>query len=431
MSWDRDLDEAVAEARRNYAERRPESARLAAVASEYLPGGNTRSVLDFEPFPFRVTSAEGAVLTDVDGHTYVDLLGNYTAGLLGHRPAAVRKAVVGALDAGLSIGATHPAEIELARLVCERFKSIDQVRFTNSGTEANLYALATAIHCTGRRGVLVFHAGYHGGVLYFGPTGRPINVPHQWVFADYNDIESVRLAFEAHPGEIASVLVEPMIGASGCIPGEPEFLGQLRNHCDSHGSLLIFDEVMTSRLSPGGAQELLGITPDMTTLGKYLAGGLTIGAFGGRRDLMAAFDPASGGALTQGGTFNNNTLTMAAGVAAMTDVLSPALMVEVNERGEKLRHRLSELFHESGLPLSITGWGSMMNIHAVPEPVRTPADLADADERLKELLFFELLEAGFYMARRGFIALTSEITDDHLESAYQVIEGWLESLRSR
>ena len=322
-----DLDVAVEAARRRYADRRPESARLAAAAREFLPGGNTRSVLDFEPFPFRVVSAEGGLLTDVDGHTYVDLLGNYTAGLLGHRPEAVRRAVITALDAGLSIGATHPAELELARLVCERFPSIDQFRFTNSGTEANLYAIATSLHATGRPGVLVFHGGYHGGVLYFGPTGRPLNVPHKWVFADYNDTESVRRAFAAHPDDIGCALVEPMIGASGCIPGEPDFLAELSAQCDAYGAQLIFDEVMTSRLSPGGAQEVLGITPDMTTLGKYIAGGLTIGAFGGRRELMAAFDPAAGGGLTQGGTFNNNnTVSMAAGVAALTEVLTPELM---------------------------------------------------------------------------------------------------------
>ena len=289
-------------------------------ARKVMPGGNTRSVLHFDPFPFRVASAEGPHLVDVDGNQYVDLLGNYTAGLLGHSPAPVRRAVSAALETGFSLGATHTVEIEAARLITERFPSVEQVRFTNSGTEANLMALALAKHLTKRQQILAFRHGYHGGVLAFSPESSPMNVPHDFVVVPFNDVEATRHAFTSSPNGIAAVIVEPVQGGAGCIPSAPGFLAELRQLCDQNGTLLIFDEVMTSRLAPGGAQELLSVLPDLTTLGKYLAGGLTFGAFGGRADLLAAFDPDAGGELSQAGTFNNNVLSMTAVVATLTEI---------------------------------------------------------------------------------------------------------------
>jgi glutamate-1-semialdehyde 2,1-aminomutase len=409
-----EIDRLLAAAGDRYAERRPTSRSLAERAARSLPGGNTRSVLDIEPFPFRVAAASGAELIDVDGHHYIDLLGNYSAGLLGHDPRPVRDAVVAALDRGWTFGATHQSEIELAELLC--LPSVEQVRFTTSGTDANLMALATARHVTDRNAVMVFNGGYHGGVLYFGPSGRPLVVPHDWVLADYNDLESVDRAFAARGGEIACVLVEPMLGASGCIPGDRAFLQELRERCDESGALLIFDEVMTSRLARGGAQELIGITPDLTTVGKYFAGGMPFGAFGGRRDVMSVFDPATGEGLLHGGTFNNNVISMAAGVAALSEVLTPELLKTVNERGERLRSSLNATFRQAGVPMCVTGWGSLMNIHATAGPVLSLSDLEAADPRLKQLLFLEMLDAGFYLAQRGYIALSAEVTDTHVEA---------------
>jgi glutamate-1-semialdehyde 2,1-aminomutase len=178
--------------------------------------------------------------------------------------------------------------------------------------------------------------------------------------------------------------------------------------------VLIFDEVMTSRLAVGGAQELLGITSDLTTLGKYLAGGFSFGAFGGRRDLMAAFDPGAGG-LSHGGTFNNNAFTMAVGAAVHETLIDAATLTTVNKRGDALRDGLGEIFGDSPLPFSATGWGSFVNVHPVPGPVRSPADLRGADPRWRELFFFELLEAGFYLAPRGYLALTMDVTDDDID----------------
>jgi len=406
-----DLDAALVAAHSSYADRRPRSAALAVAAAKVMPGGNTRTVLHFNPFPFRVSHAEGSVLVDVDGHRYVDMLGNYTAGLFGHEVPAVRDAVIAQLDRGWAIGATHALEVELAELICGRFESVEQVRFTNSGTEANLMAIGTSLHVTGRQKVLVFEEGYHGGVLTFSHGVGPLNVPHDFLIVPYNDVPAVEAAFAVAGGEIACVVVEPLQGSGGCIPAEPGFLDALRTLCTEHGSVLIFDEVMTSRLHPGGAQARFGVCPDMTTLGKYLGGGMPFGAFGGRRSIMAAFDPAQGGALSQAGTFNNNVVSMAAGVAALRDVLTPEALVALNDRGDVLRERLNVTFAGARLPMTVTGVGSMFSVRA-------------DDDRWVELFFHGMLHAGFYLARRGMIALALDVTDEQLEAFGEAVERW-------
>jgi glutamate-1-semialdehyde 2,1-aminomutase len=404
------LDDALRSARERYLRAHPRSAALAERARAVLPGGNTRSVLHIDPFAFRVAAVEGAYIRDVDGHKYLDLLGDYSAGLFGHCSTAVRDAVRATLDRGWSLGAMAEPEIAFAEAVVARFPAIEQVRFTNSGTEANLMAVMTARYATDRQRVVVFDGGYHGGLLYFGPSGAPLRVPFDYGVLPYNDIAAVEEEFAVHGERIACVLVEPMLGASGCIPAEPAFLDALRRCADSAGSLLIFDEVMTSRLSLGGAQQVLGITPDLTVLGKYLAGGLSFGAFGGRRDVMAAFDP-DGGGLIHGGTFNNNAFTMAAGAAVHAAALTAESLAVLNERGGRLRDALSNVFASSPLPYSVTGWGSLCTIHPVEGSVRSAADARSGDLRWRDLLFHELLAGGFYFAQRGYIALSMDVSD--------------------
>jgi glutamate-1-semialdehyde 2,1-aminomutase len=403
------LDARLASAHERYAAKRPLSRALFEQACRVLPGGSTRSVLDFDPFSFRVSRAEGSRLVDVDGLEYIDFLGDYSAGLLGHDPGPVAAAVNAALQRGWSFGATHIDEIRLAELVCQRFPSIDQVRFTNSGTEANLMALQLARHSTGRDRIAVFDGAYHGGLLYFGHGGEALQAPFDYVRLPYNDLDGVRTVFD---DSVAALIVEPMMGAAGCIPAEPGFLAGLRDVCDRTGALLIFDEVMTSRMSGGGVQLRSGVQPDLTTLGKYLAGGMTFGAFGGRADLMAAFDPHRGGALTHGGTFNNNVVTMAGGVAALSEMLTADVLDALFGRGETLRERVANILESSELPLCATGMGSMFTIHSVAGPVRSPADLAGTDAVLKELLFHHLVDRGIFLAARGFVAMSLAITDD-------------------
>ncbi len=253
------VTEAVAQARERFAGRRPLTAALHDRAQAFLPGGNTRSVLYHRPFPLRIARAWDAMLEDVDGHQYVDLLGEYSAGLYGHSNQVVLEAMVDALREGVSRGAHTRYEVDLAEAVCARFASIERVRFTNSGTEANLMALSAARAFTGRDRVLAFRGGYHGGLLSFTTGQSPVNAPYDVLLAEYNDAAGARALLREHAASVACVLVEPMLGSGGCLPGDPAFLAMLRETTRQAGALLIFDEVMTSRTGAGGMQGRLRI----------------------------------------------------------------------------------------------------------------------------------------------------------------------------
>jgi glutamate-1-semialdehyde 2,1-aminomutase len=418
-----DKREAVAEARRRYAEKNPASQERFEAARAALPGGNTRTVLFHEPFPLGIVRGDGCRIWDADGHEYVNLVGEYTAGLFGHSHPVIQAAVRRALDGGLNLSGHTMVEGPFARALSARFPSMELLRFTNSGTEANLLALATAILHTGRRRILVFDGGYHGSVLSFHDGGEPLNVPHELVVGVYNDRAGTEALIRRHAAELAAVLVEPVLGSGGCIPGDPDFLAMLRGETAAAGALLVFDEVMTSRLSPGGRQQVLGIRPDLTTLGKYLGGGMSFGAFGGRREVMQRFDPTRPDAVAHPGTFNNNVLTMNAGLTAITEVYTPAAATALNARGEELRERLAGLARAAGVPVWVTGVGSMMTVHFTPAPPRCAADAGAADPLLGELLFFDLLERGIHIARRGMIALSLPVGDaecDALAEAFAV-----------
>ena len=418
------LDGATRQARDRYAAASPHSREEWERACAVMPGGNTRTVLFNEPFPLRIVAGEGCSITDADGHTYIDLLGEYTAGLFGHSEPVILQAVRDALAAGINLSGHTMAEAHFAAAVCERFPSMDLVRFTNSGTEANLLALATATVVTGRCKIMVFDGGYHGGLLVFGGGGKPINAPHDYVVGVYNDLDGTAALFAEHGDEIGAVLVEPMLGAGGCIPGDPAFLELLAQQCREHGALLIFDEVMTSRLHPGGRQAALGIRPDLTTLGKYLAGGMSFGAFGGRRDLMALFDPRNADGQPHAGTFNNNVLTMNAGVAALTKVLTPQALTALNDRGDALREALNKRCQ--GYPMQFTGIGSLLSVHFTDAPIRCAADAAAGEGPAKELFFFDMLEQGIHLARRGFIALSLPVAEPHIDAFTSAVEHFLD-----
>ena len=402
-----DLDAALAEARALYIAARPTSAAIHAEARGVLAGGNTRSVLFYTPFPTAMARGEGCRLWDVDGHEYLDLLGEYTAGLFGHSEARILGAVKAALDNGVNLAAVGAKESQLAKLLVGRFPSIELIRFTNSGTEANLLALAAARAHTGRQKTLVMRGGYHGGVLTFAAERNAVNVPIPLAFADYNDAAGAAALIRAEGAALAAVLVEPMLGSGGCIPASGEFLSALRTATQETGAVLIFDEVMTSRHSGGGLQQRLGVTPDLTTLGKYIAGGMSFGAFGGRADIMAVFDGHRPGALAHAGTFNNNVASMAGGCVAMGEIFTPAAAEVLYARGEALREALNAA--SAGTPMQFTGHGSMSCVHFRPGPILRPYAASPAEDGLRELFFLDMLAAGLYLARRGMAALSLPI----------------------
>jgi glutamate-1-semialdehyde 2,1-aminomutase len=408
-----DLDIALAQARETYIRQRPIGASLHREAREVMPGGNTRTVLYHPPFPLRIASGRAQRVVDVDGHELVDMLGEYTAGLYGHSQGVILDAVRAAMADGISLAGHNVYEAQLARVLVDRFPALELVRFTNSGTEANLMAISLARVATGRPAIAVMRGGYHGGMLYYGGGGSPVNAPYETIVLEYNDVAGARTALRVHADRLAAVVVEPVLGSGGVIPASEEFLRVLREETRDRGILLILDEVMTSRLSPQGAAPLYGVQPDLLTLGKYLGGGLSFGAFGGRSDLMSRFDPGQPGSLPHAGTFNNNVLSMAAGLAGLTEVLDDATLEAVNERGDRLRDELNRVMQPFGW--SATGRGSMVGVHPVAGPISSPTDLAEADDRLRELLFLDLLERGYYMAPRGFVALSIEVTDADID----------------
>jgi glutamate-1-semialdehyde 2,1-aminomutase len=275
-------------------------------------------------------------------------------------------------------------------------------------------ALSAARAFTGRGRVMVFRGGYHGGLLTFADGPSPVNAPYDVLLAEYNDAAGACALVREHAGSLACVLVEPMLGSGGCIPGDPAFLSALREATRQAGALLIFDEVMTSRTGPGGLQERLGIWPDLTTLGKYIGGGASFGAFGGRADVMELFDPGRPGALPHAGTFNNNVVSMAAGHVGLTRIYPPQTAQWHTARGDAVREELAQTFQAAGAPFGVTGVGSLLAIHATAAPVKTAKDLSRSDPQLLELLFLDLLELGYYIAPRGYLALSLALTAGQL-----------------
>jgi glutamate-1-semialdehyde 2,1-aminomutase len=417
-----DIDAALEEAEEQYRARNPQSLALYDKACAALPGGNTRSAIYAEPFPLTMVKGEGAHLWDADGHEYADFLSEFTAGLYGHSHPAIRRAIDAALDGGINFGAHGEAEGKFAAAIRDRFPSIELVRFTNSGTEANLMAVSAALGITGKKKVLVFKGGYHGGVFYFRGKGSPINAPFDYLMGTYNDIEQLRALVAPHKADLACILIEPMLGGSGCIPATREFLAELRALASETGAILIFDEVMTSRLAPGGLQQVHGIAPDMTTLGKYVGGGMSFGAFGGRADLMEWFDPRNKDGFQHAGTFNNNVLTMNAGYVGLTEVYTPAAAKRLNASGDALRDRLNAASRDKGLAMQFTGIGSMIGVHMRGGTIENAADAAEGHGGLLELFYFDLVARGVWFAKRGMMALSialDEADGDHLVGAVE------------
>lgn len=422
------LEATYTEAAERFADANPKSAAIQEQALAAMPGGNTRTVLHYDPFPLRFARGEGCRLWDVDGHEYVDFLGEYTAGLYGHSEPVIRDAIKQAADDGWVLGGPTLLEARMAEAVVSRFPAVERVRFTNSGTEANMMALATARAFTGRDRVMVFNGAYHGGVLYF--SGSPLNAPFDYVMGDYNDAEGSAALIREQGDRLAAVLVEPMCGSGGCLPGSPAFLQALRDATAETGALLIFDEVMTSRLSPTGLHGLIGITPDLITLGKYVGGGLSFGAFGGRADILAQFDPRQPGAWPHAGTFNNNVFTMSAGLAGLTHVYTPERAISLNADGDALRERLQQAVADRGLPLTLTGRGSMMALHAGSSAPISPPESAQRNRRLIDLMHLDLIHGGIYTARRGMMVLSLPMDRGAFDTLVSAFEEFLDSRRA-
>lgn len=399
-----------------------QSEQLFAAAQQYIPGGVNSPVRAFKGVggtPIFFDHAKGAYVYDADGNRYIDYVGSWGPMILGHNADLVLDAIRGQMEKGLSFGAPTAIEIEMAKEVCKLIPSMDMVRMVNSGTEATMSAIRLARGFTGRDKLVKFEGCYHGhadsllvkagsGMLTLGvPTspGVPASVAEHTITLNYNDLDQVRECFAERGSEIACVIIEPVAGNMNCIPGEKSFLQGLRELCTVHGIVLIFDEVMSGfRAALGGAQQYYGITPDMTCLGKIIGGGLPVGAFGGKREIMEHLAPL--GPVYQAGTLSGNPLAMAAGLAMLKAIQEAGFHEQLNARTEQLLAGLKEIANKHNVPFFAHHVGAMFGIFFTEKDnIRTFRDVADhCDTKRFNQFFHGMLEQGIYLAPSAFEA---------------------------
>ena len=404
------LESLIAHERDLYTRNNPNSLALYRKAKTALPGGNTRTVLHYSPFPITVKRAQGAHIVDVDGHQYQDFLGEYTAGLYGHSHPKIAQALSRALADGLTFGSPTEQEGHLGALICERFPAVERLRFCNSGTEANMLALSSARAHTGRTDIMVVDGSYHGGVLSFAGD-NPLNAPFPTHRIPFNDLVTAAETINTVGDRLAALIIEPMIGAGGCIPADADFLKGLREATEAVGALLIFDEVMTSRHGPSGLHGMYGLLPDLVTFGKYLGGGMSFGAFGGRADILDRFDPSRPDAWPHAGTFNNNVFSMTAGLVGLSEIYTPEVAEAFFAQGERCREKLAESLSALQLPVHVTGMGSMMALHFGLKAPKAPYSPPPGYSDLYELVHLKMMAKGQFYARRGMINLSLPVTE--------------------
>lgn len=415
-------------------------------ALRVLPGGNTRTTVFMQPFPLYAVRGEGCRVWDVDGAVRIDCINNFTAMIHGYAHPAINAAVSEQLTQGTCFGQPTESEIDLAELLCERLPGVEQVRFTNSGTEAVMMALKAARAFTGRAKIAKVEGAYHGSYDYAEVSldsqpqnwgeqpasiayaeGTPPRVLQDVLVLPFNDIETAERLIRQHGAELAAVLIDPLPNRAGLIPAEPAFLRMLERVCKEVGCLLIFDEVISFRLGYSGAQGLWGVMPDLTTLGKIIGGGFPVGAVGGRAEVMAVFDPRQGKpALPHGGTFSANPVSMRAGLASMR-LLDAAAFQHLARIGQQVREGIDQALARHGVPGQAVGLGSLLKVHFTDQPLRDyRSAYADAEQSRRLALFNRgLLDRGVLAASYGLMALSTSMNEQDVEQILDAVDGAL------
>ena len=397
-----------------------QSAQLFSRARSVIPGGVNSPVRAFRNVdgdPFFVQSAKGAYITDADGRQLIDYIGTWGPAILGHAPQPVLDAVHAAVDRGLGYGIPAPAEVDMAEMITDMVPSVEKVRMVNSGTEATMSAIRLARGYTGRRKIIKFIGCYHGhvdsllvaagsGALTFGEpdsAGVPREMTQLTLTVPYNDREAVKKAFELHGSDIAAVILEPFPANAGLYFPQNDFLHFLREITLRHDTLLIFDEVMTGfRVAPGGVQQLYGITPDLTCMGKVIGGGLPVGAFGGRSEIMDCLSPL--GPVYQAGTLSGNPLAMAAGIAMLNILKRPGFYTELEDTSNWFAEELTKIAQTSGVPATLNRIGTMMTCFFTTEQVRDYTSAMTADTGRYAKHYRNMLADGVWLAPSQFEA---------------------------
>ena len=423
-----------------FVEKHPKSRISQNQSKKYLPGGSSRATSYFDPFPFFVDHGEGHYLHDVDGNRYLDFMINATSLITGHADPVVIKELHKQARKGVSFSHPTNAQVRLAAILCERIPSVESVRFVNSGTEATINAIRVARAFSGKHKIAKFEGGYHGSNEYVSVS---VNTPRekldpqrvkaipefpgmsQAVLDDvlvmpYNDLKACQEILLRYRDELSCVIMEPVVSNFGYAPAKIEFLKGMRDLTKELGILLVYDEVQSFRVAPGGAQELFGVLPDLTTLGKVVGGGMPVGAFGGRADVMALYDPSAGRpVIGHAGTFNANPMTMVAGEAVLSQ-LTPQVYDRLDKLGGVLRHKLEAIFGEFNIEVQVTGVASLFGIHFTSEEILDNRSMLSGDTDMKKLLFMGLLNEGVLTqakAAGSLATLTTEADVDTLVGA--------------
>lgn len=406
-----------------YLDRTPSSAEIFKRATRLMPGGTSRQASFWAPYPLTIDRGEGAYFHDLDGNRYLDLLNNYTALVHGHAYPPIVEAVRKQIGRGTGWAAANEAQIQLAQTIVDRVPSIEQIRFTNSGTESSALAFTIARVVTGRNKLLMARYGYHGSLLDFelGTSGKEGPLTY---LADYNDLAGFEAVLDEHGDDIAAVFLEPVLGAGGIIAGEEKFLHGVRRAARKAGALFVLDEVLTLRFAVGGCQQALGLVPDLTMLGKIIGGGFPVGAVGGSRELLKIFDPADM-RVFHTGTFNANPVTMVAGEVSLQE-----LTAERIERMSRLRKNLqtglTAIAKKNSLPLSMYHYGSCLNLY-FSESVPHSSAVREDDELIGKF-HIACLNQGLFIAPRGLIALSTVITDDDISAALESADSAMQDV---
>lgn len=421
------------ELEQRYRQLTPASAATYERAKAALPGGDTRQSVFFRPYPLFIESGQGAFVTDLDGNRFLDCSNCWSAMILGHAHPAVVEAVTRQVAKGTAFAAANALAPELAELIKERVPSIETLRFTNSGTEGTMMSVRAARAFSGRPKIVKMAGAYHGSHDDFEVSG---NVTPQGIMPgaannvleiEFNKRDDATRVLEAEGDQIAAVIVEGLLGSAGMIPPEDGYLQHLREETAKRGILLILDEVISLRLALGGAQELYGVCPDLTAMGKIIGGGFPVGAFGGREELLEQFSPLKERYLHHSGTFNANPVTMAAGLATLREIDADTIGY-VNRLGERFAAGVRRIAERQRLPLQVTGAGSLRNLHFAAERPRTSAQAQAADRESLRLLHLALLLDGVLCAPRGMFAFSAATTEQEIDALLDMLERALQQL---
>ncbi|MCC6317629.1 MAG: aspartate aminotransferase family protein [Gemmatimonadaceae bacterium] len=410
-----------------YALRTPSSRALHERAQRVMPGGDTRTGTFYPPHPTFMDRGEGPELVDVDGNRYVDFLGNYTSLIHGHAEPRIAAAIAEQARVGTALGYPSEQQVALAEAITERVPSVERLRFCNSGTEAVMQAIRCARASTGRRMIVKVEGSYHGAydVAQVSvapgihappyPTGVPegpgvsTGILAEVLVVPFNDLAMLEWILGRYARDIAAVLVEPVVTMAGLIVPDAGYLEGVVEAAHAVGALVIFDEIVTFRLSIGGVQGILDLAPDLTTLGKVIGGGLSVGAFGGRAEVMALFDPRVAGTISHSGTFNGNNASMAAGLAALANY-GPDEVVRLDQLGARMRRGLQREIDDRGVLAHVQGVGSLAHIHYCAGPVRSYRDALRTPRAAVRLTHLGLLVRGYLVAPRNLLAVNTAMT---------------------